>query len=112
MINIQKSYFKIWEVEDKGKFVKAKASTSKKDKQTDTWVNSNWNVRFVGKCIDEAKTLEVGDRIVATNGIIENVWDKEKKMAWLNVIIFEFEKQEENSHEVPTTIEDDDELPF
>ncbi len=115
MINITKSYLKIWKVEDKGKSVTATTTSSKKDKITNAWVNSNWNVRFVGKCLEDAKRLAEGDKIVINNGVVENVWDKEKNRAWLNVLVFEFNWQEQNNN-MPSVadVEADsqDDLPF
>ena len=111
MINIDKSYLKIWKVEDKGNCFKATASTGKKDKRTEAWVNSNWNVTFVGECLEQAKTLKVGDKVTIISGIIENVWDKEKSRNWLNVVVFKIECDENNSN-VATEDDDDDVLPF
>lgn len=112
MINITKSYMKIWKVEDKGNFVTATTTSSKKDKQKDIWVNSNWNVRFVGKCLEEAKRLVEGDKIIVNNAVIENVWDKEKNRAWLNVVVFEFELQEKKEEVFYEVSDEDSELPF
>ena len=57
----------VWEVEDKGTFALVRASTSRKDKKTDTWVNSNWSfIRFVGTAYKKAieNNLTEKDRIV------------------------------------------------
>ncbi len=112
MINITKSYLKIWKTEDKGKSVTATTTSSKKDKIKDLWVNSNWNVRFVGKCLEDAKRLVEGDKIVIHNGVIENVWDKEKNRAWLNVVVFEFDWQEKKEEVFYEVSDDDNSLPF
>ena len=114
MINIDKSYLKIWKVEDKGNCVKATTTTGKKDKRTDTWVNSNWIVTFVGECLNEAKNLKEGDKVTVLNGIIENVWDKEKSRNWLNVVVFKIECDENNTNATMQEVidEDDDPLPF
>lgn len=111
MLNITKSYAKIWEVEDKGKYIQAKVSSSRKDKRDDTWVNSNWFVRFVGKCTDQARVLSKGDRVIITNGTVESVYDKEKQRVYTNVTVFEFEQegQQEPQYEEVEVSED---LPF
>lgn len=112
MINITKSYLKVWKLDVKEKFVSATTTSSKKDKANDTWINSNWNVRFVGKCLGQAKELKEGDKIVVINGTVENVWDKVKEKAWVNVVVFEFELQEKNEEVFCDVSEDDNELPF
>ena len=112
MLNLSKSYLKVWKVEDKGKFVKAQCTSGKKDKQTDTWINSNWNVRFCGKCLVDAKKLKEGDSVKIQSGIIENVWDKEKQRNWLNVVVFELEGADNNPNDEYPILEDEEELPF
>ena len=58
MLNIAKSYATVWKVEDKGKYCSGRISTSKKDKRTGNYVNSNWNVRFIGHSFEPAKALK------------------------------------------------------
>src|SRR5665648_52670 len=97
MLNIGKSYAKIWEVEDKGNYIKAKIGTSRKDKRNDTYINSNWFAVFLGKCADQAKGLQKGDKIIIANGTVESVYDKEKQRAYTNVVVFEFEQEQQQA---------------
>ena len=111
MLTINNGYLKIWKIEDKGKSVVASCSTSEKDRQNEgEYINSNWNVRFVGKCLEDAKQLSEGDRVKIVGGKITNVWDKENKRNWLNVVVFEFESLEDNRNNMQSN--DDEELPF
>ena len=112
MILINKAFLKIWKVETKEKYVVA--NTSSGDKQQDgTYKNSNWSVRFVGKCFESAKGLEEGDSIIVKSAKIENIWDKQKERNWLNLIVFDFEEQgaKEDSGFYPVDDGEDD-LPF
>lgn len=108
MLNIAKSYAKIWELEDKGKYVQGKIGTSRKNKQTDEWVSSNWFCRFVGQAAEPARTLKQGDRIIILNGVLESVYSKEKQRVYTTLTVFEFEAQQSGF----TPVEDDDTLPF
>lgn len=114
MLNINRSYAKVWEIEDKGKYFQAKVSSSRKDKRDDTWINSNWFARFVGKCTDQARALGKGDRIIITNGTVESVYDKEKQRVYTNLTIFEFEQDTPQQPQEPeyTEVDNSDELPF
>lgn len=115
MLNVGKSYIKVWETEDKGKYVTGKVSSSRKDKQNEgQYINSNWFCRFVGQCVGLAKTLAKGDRITVLNGTVESVYDKEKGKTYTTLVIFEFEQGVVNTNTGGgfTEIETDDELPF
>jgi len=99
----------VWEIYDKGKYVGARISTGVKDKKSGKYVNSHWNARFVGECVDLAKTLQRGERIKINRGGIESIYNKDKKQTYVNVVIFDFEGSTSNF----TPVEDDDvELPF
>jgi hypothetical protein len=103
MIKFNKAYFKIWKVEDKGKYKALQCTTG--DKQQDgTYKNSSWNVRLVGKANVE---VSEGDMIEVISGKIENIYDKENKKAWLNVIAFELESRHSKGK-----LTDDSDLPF
>jgi len=93
MLNITGKYVKVWETEDKGKYVQAKLGTSRKDRRDDSYINSNWFTRFVGDCTGLAKTLAKGDKINILRGSIESVYDKEQGKTWTNVTVFEFEQE-------------------
>jgi hypothetical protein len=55
----------IWSVEDKGTHSLVRMSSSRKDKKTGEYRNSNWSfVRFVGEAHKKASELKKQDRIV------------------------------------------------
>jgi len=112
MLNITKSYATVWQPENKGKYISARLSTGHKN-QDGTWTNSSWYARFVGRCKQNAALLKERDRIVITNAIIENVYDKEQKKSWLTLVIFDFDAEQKTSNNfVPMPQYDEDELPF
>lgn len=67
MINFIGTYANVFDVEDKGKYVKAHISTSRKD-QNDEYINSNWFAYFFGKAKDKAVDLEDKSRIFILQG--------------------------------------------
>lgn len=104
-----KIYAKVWKVDKKEKYTSLTISTS--DKQQDgSYKNSNWNCRVVG----QAKDIDVsdGDRIVIDSAKIENVWDKENKKNWLNIIVFNFETEGQQENPFVESDSSDDQLPF
>ena len=117
MLNISKSYAKVWEVEDKGKYLSGKIGSSRKNKATDEWINSTFFCRFVGHAVELARTLVKGDKIIITNATIESTYDKEKQKGFTNVAIFNFEMNEgqgTSPKQADTYQQEDDtdELPF
>lgn len=132
MINFNNSYGSVFDVEDKGNYVKANFTTSRKD-QNDNYVNSYWNAVFLGKAKDAAKELTDKDRIhVTSGGVTKEPYTNQdgKKVSYPSVKIFDFEKLEHSNNETKddkksakkTTkkstkkadpvVEDDDEVPF
>ena len=117
-LNITGKYITVWQPEDKGKYVQANISTSKKN-QDGGYQSMNWRARFVGKCKDTAAQLKDKDRIEITNGLIENNYVKETKTLWVNVVVFDFElmdskpktDNEPNLDEFQA-IDDDEDIPF
>ena len=121
MLNITKSYATVWKVEDKGKYCSGRISTSKKDKRTGNYVNSNWQIRFIGHSFEPAKALKEKDKITITNGFIENIWDKENNRNWLTLVVFDFEYSDGGSAQPVSSnsnsndyveVETEPELPF
>lgn len=112
------TYMTVWSVEEKDGKYKGRASTSRKNKQTNEYQNSNWNVRFVGAAADKAKNLVEKDRIVIKTGdlSIENIYLPEsgdrKATSYISVTIFDFDKLngETTTNEVKPA--NNDELPF
>lgn len=105
MILFNNVYATVWEVEDKGNFVKGRISTSEKNKEG-KYVNSYWFVTFVGKAKESALALSTKDRIKITSGKISNTTTGEgkNKKTYTNVTIFEFENvnnNQDNMQNVP-----------
>ena len=83
----------VYKVEDKGTYVKAQLSTSEK-KQDGTYENSSWFCSFVGNSKESARQLKDKDKITITKGKLTNVYNKEKKVSYLNMTVFEFTSNE------------------
>lgn len=91
------SYFKIWSLDESEKYTTVRMSTSRKNKMTDEWVNSNWQyVRFVGEAHKKCKMLSEGDKITNVRLSIDNEPYKKDgetvypKMYKLTVFDFDF----------------------
>ena len=132
MINFNNSYGSVFKVEDKGNYVKADFSTSRKD-QNGEYVNSYWKAIFLGNAKEAAKSLTDKDRIHVTSGGVANepyTNANGERRSFPSVKIFEFEKLGSNNSETKdekkstkkTTkkstkkadpvVDDDDEVPF
>lgn len=88
---------KVWKVEKNDKFTKVQVSTSRKDKNNDTWVNSAWFGTLLGKAHGAANNLKEKDTIYATGSLEMKEYEKDGKKTYTpNMIIFEwaFEKDE------------------
>ena len=118
MILINKAYAKVWKVDVKENYTALSISTG--DKQTDgSYKNSSWNARLVGKTKDIP--VSEGNRIEIKSAKIENIYNKETKKTWLNIIIFDFENQDSfncpglddvDGDGFKPISDSDDELPF
>jgi len=122
----------IWEIEDKGRFSLVRMSSSRKDKQTQEYKNSNWSfVRFVGKAHEKIQSegLKRQDRIVlkgATISLEDYMEDGEKKYPkHPTITVFNWEYLEsdgagrmdsppkvETSEDSDVEPEQDEDLPF
>lgn len=91
MLNVTGKYVSVFEAEDKGNFVQANLSTSKKNKDG-TYTNMYWRARFVGEAYEPAKELVDKDKIHILRGAIENKFDKEWDRLYITVVIFRFKK--------------------
>lgn len=92
MFNITAKYVSVFQPEDKGKFVQANLSTSKKN-EDGTYKNMYWIAKFVGKAREAASQLKDKDKIEIINGAIENFYDKDKDKLYVNVTVFDFKMQ-------------------
>lgn len=105
------TYMTVWSVTEKDGKYRGRTSTSRKNTKADEYVNSNWNVIFVGKANEKAANLSERDRIVVKAGDsrIENIYlpEKDGKPAsnYVSVTIFDFEMAE------PSNNAHSDELP-
>ena len=58
------TYFTIWSVAEKDGKYTGKGSTSRKDNRDGSYINSNWNIKFVKDAAQKAAALNERDRIV------------------------------------------------
>ncbi len=94
MLNLGQStkYVSIFKVKVYENYVKASLTTGKKS-QDETFTNMYWNAKFIGKkAYEKAKELKDKDKIEILKGTIENTYDKENKILWVNVTVFDFNK--------------------
>ena len=67
MIYFKDNHVTVWEVEDKGNYSIVSMSSSRKDKQTGEYKNSNWKfTRFVGEAHKKANELSSKELICLT----------------------------------------------
>lgn len=122
MLNIGENsskYVKVWDVKTENGVVKGDVSSSKKN-QNGEYENSKWFPAFFGKSKEKALSLNKGDTIEITQGGFSNTYNKEKKVTYYNMVIFDFEVMTQGgatTKAVSTKPEvaeedDDDSLPF
>lgn len=119
------AWAKVWEVEDKGKYLVVSMSTSKKDKETGQY-ETDWSNKFVRFVGEAAKAdIKPNDRIKIGDCDVTSHYDKEKKITYTNYVVFSFEigdddkpkntkasKKDEEFMKVPDTVDGNEELPF
>lgn len=103
------SYAKIWEIKAiKDNYSDIRISTSKKDKETGKYTQDfGGYVRMVGKAHAAMSYLAESDSFKIVRCGVENHYDKEKKVAYNNFVIFEVE-----ADDAPAKPADDEENPF
>lgn len=116
------SFFKVWEVDKKERECVLTLGTSRKDKRTDEYLNSNWSfVHFVGDAFEKACHLERGDRITNVRlGLSWEPYEKDGKKVYTKaprMVVFDFEvadsvKKKSEKEDDDFDFEDDGELPF
>ena len=96
----QGAFAKIWELNDKGNYHEARATISKKNKETDKY-DQEWSsfVRLVGKAHNQAKTLDISKNVKIGSCDVTNKYVKEKNETYTNYVIFEFENADSNTGE-------------
>lgn len=111
----------IWEVEDKGNYALVKMSTSRKDKESGDYINSNWSfVRFVGNAYEGITEVAPKTRIVIKQGAISlEPYMKDGEKAWPKnpqIVVFAWDYPEgrdiDKAMDTPPEVADDDEIPF
>jgi hypothetical protein len=78
-------YATVWEVEDHDTYATVKLGTSRKDKKTDSYLNSNWSfVKFVGNAYPSILEVSPKTKIIIKSGGIsqEPYVNKEGVRAW------------------------------
>jgi len=120
---IRDTYLKVWEVDEHENYSVVSGSTSRKDKQTDEYVSSNWKfIRFVGDAHQDIKNgeLKEKDRIKVIAAIIshepyikdgERVWPKYPQ---ITVFKWEHPESDDRRYEQAPVVTDDepDDIPF
>ena len=86
------SYATVWSVEDgKGKFMKVRLSTSRKDKEGNYSTDFSGTCTFFGAASAKAQHLKERDRIKLGNVTVTNSYDKDKNTTYVNYNVFDFE---------------------
>lgn len=110
------TYFTIWSVTEKDGKYTGKGSTARKDNRDGSYINSNWNIKFVKDAAQKVATIKERDKIVVKPGDmnVESVFlpasGDRKGTQYTSVTIFNFELAADK----PKTVEqaNSDELPF
>jgi hypothetical protein len=112
----------LWEIEDKGTYAVGKLGTSRKDKRTGEYANSNWGfVRFVASAYPSILDVLPKTRIIIKSGTISlEPYMKEGVKTWPknpSIVIFAWENVEPRDNDdtdSPPQIEDstEEEYPF
>ena len=120
-LRVSGRFCKVWDVEvnDNG-YAKVNLGTSRNEKDGN-YINTNWwGVAFVGKAKEFGASLTKGDVIEVVSGQLENVYNKEKKVSYFNMVVFEAKMENGGNSEPKPKVKDkiqpieeeDDEFPF
>lgn len=95
-MNIQEQKLTVWkELNANDKSVTKLASSYEGKDQNDKAIYSQWVTRFVGTALKLGKKLDEKDRIIVTNGKVENQYDKSKGYSTAVITVFEFKMDKE-----------------
>lgn len=91
----------VWKVEDKGRYAQAQISTSRKNKDTGEYFSDFSGYAIMGgRAYEKAKKLDTsprsGARIRVTECSVTNKYDKEKKITYTNIAIFDFDPMDKS----------------
>lgn len=78
----------------------ANISTSEKVSDNNgniSYKNMSWKARFVGSAFEPAKALRDKDKIDILKGCIKNRYDKDNKILYVDVVIFEYVMSEKST---------------
>lgn len=110
-MNITGKYLKVWEVEDKGNYVKVNLGEGRKGKDGN-YENWTWHgTAFVGDAAEPAKGLQKGDKIEVKAGSI-SMRKAQDGRYFPNVVVFAFEVMESATPKPAPVDDDEDSLPF
>jgi hypothetical protein len=116
MFFIKDTYAKVWKIDSKEKYADVQISTSEKKKDTNEYINSSWNARFVGKAFNQLKNVSENDRVKITTGKVSNeIYKKDgKSKTFLRVTVFELADIKENTSPQNAVSQEElsDDLPF
>ena len=93
------TYFKIWNVSNKGNYSEVECSTSAKNKMSGRYETdfSSKFVRFIGNA--HSKSPQPNERIKVTNCAVQNVYEKDGQKQYLKnptYLVFDFERDGES----------------
>lgn len=115
MIYFKDAYVTVWEVDEKEKFAVVSMSSSRKDKNTDKWLNSNWKfARFVGEAFKKCGDLSPKDRIMISGGFSWEPYEQDGERKWAktpSIVVWNFSrpKRTQDPDRPPEVEEIDDE---
>ena len=110
----------VWEKEDRDTYAIVKLGTSRKDKKSGEYANSNWSfVKFVGRAYEGIMDVPDKGRIVIKSGTIsQEPYMKDNVKTWPKspqIVVFAWEYPEdrasESEHNAPPIVEEDS-FPF
>lgn len=85
-------YAKIWKIDRKDNFTKVQLSTSKKSKDGLKYeTDFSGFVSLIGHAHNKAADLKEGDRIKIGDFEVTNSYNKETKVGYTNIAVFEYE---------------------
>ena len=100
MIFITESYGTVFEPKVEEKVVRARYSTSEKNQNGD-YINSSWNIVFLGGALEKAKQLKDRQRIHINKAKLTNRSYKDKEgnsKWWMQITAFDFDILEHGTY--------------
>lgn len=92
------AYLKVWKIERFEKYTKVQGSTSRKNKETDTY-ETDWNgfLNFAGQAHTEIAKYKENDRVKIEEFEVKNKYDKEKKQTSTYYSVFKISDANNNA---------------